>query len=572
MMAFEFPFSSLAVCNRENGRPARLLHNSALNRSMIDHRRDACAPCAMHAQQMLGVLILSAIVALLLTSQTAEAAPSPEALATVVIFNSADIESVNLAKHYATRREIPQDNLIGLTTAMAEEISREEYTRTIAAPVRAALLSRDFWKEDAASGRIAQTKVRYLAIIRGIPLKIRPEEGVLPNRTQPDAIGTRNEASVDSELMTLGLPTATIAGIRENPYYRRFTPVMDLNEAPEILLVGRLDAPDAITVRAMIDDAISVERDGLWGWGYIDSRGIMTGPYSEGDRWLNGALDDMRKQGIPMLMDSSAETLPEGFPVTDAAVYYGWYAGNVNGPFADIFFRFRPGAVAVHIHSFSATTLRSTTQGWCGPLLVRGAAATLGNVYEPYLSLTADLQIFQDRLMAGFTLAESAWTATQGISWMSVVVGDPLYKPYATWRMSGRVSPPNPSSWELYRRIIRANDGNVLTAAEKLRAAAKRTSNSLFLEALGAAQLDAGQKDAALQTIKEALEIEKRIDVRFRLGLEEYAILRSTGDTMAASRTLSRMATEGVPAKSRELLAAFYEHMIPNPGPTPKMR
>jgi uncharacterized protein (TIGR03790 family) len=516
--------------------------------------------------------VVSAALILWLVGQPAEAAPSPEAQATVVLFNSADIESVNLAKHYATRREIPQENLIGLTTTLVEEISREEYTRTIAAPVRAALISRNFWKEEAASGRILQTKIRYVAIIRGVPLKIRPDETVIPNRNQPDNIGTRNEASVDSELMTLGLPAAAVAGIRENPFFRRFTPVLDLDEAPEILLVGRLDAPDAITVRAMIDDAISVERDGLWGWGYIDSRGIQSGPYSEGDKWLNGALDDMRRQGIPVLMDSSAETLPAGFPVTDAAVYYGWYAADVNGPFADIFFRFRPGAVAVHIHSFSAATLRSTTQGWCGPLLVRGAAATLGNVYEPYLSFTTDLQIFQDRLMAGFTLAESAWAATQGISWMSVVVGDPIYKPYAAWRMTGRVSPPNPSSWELYRRIIRANDGNVLTASEKLRAAAKRTSNSLFLEALGAAQLDAGQKEASLQTIKEALAIEKRIDVRFRLGLEEYAILRSTGDTMAASRTLSRLATEGVPAKSRELLAAFYEHMVPNPGPTPKMR
>ncbi|MEX1117690.1 MAG: TIGR03790 family protein [Terrimicrobiaceae bacterium] len=519
-----------------------------------------------------GPIVLLALLLMLLTGHPAKAAPSPEAKVTVVIYNAADIESVNLAKHYANRRQIPQDQLIGLTTAMTEEISREEYSRTIAAPMRAALISRDFWKEDAASGRIVETKVRYVAIIRGIPLKIRPDEGVMPNRTQPDSIGTRNEASVDSELMTLGLPATTTAGIRENPYFRRFTPVMDLAEAPEIFLVGRLDAPDAITVRAMIDDAISIERDGLWGWGYIDSRGIMSGPYSEGDKWLNGALDDMRKQGIPVLMDSSAETLPAGFPITDAAVYYGWYAGDVNGPFADIFFRFRPGAVAVHIHSFSAATLRSITQGWCGPLLVRGAAATLGNVYEPYLSLTTDLQIFQDRLMAGFTLAESGWTATQGISWMNVVVGDPLYKPYASWRLSGRVSPPNPSSWELYRRIIRVNDGNVLTASEKLRSAAKRTGNSLFLEALGAAQLDAGQKEESLQTIKEALTIEKRIDVRFRLGLEEYAILRSTGDTMAATRTLSRMANEEVPAKSRELLAAFYEHMVPNPGPTPKMR
>jgi hypothetical protein len=256
--------------------------------------------------------------------------------------------------------------------------------------------------------------------------------------------------------------------------------------------------------------------------------------------------------------------------VTDAAVYYGWYTPDVTGPFADLFFRFRPGAVAAHIHSFSASTLRSTTQGWCGPLLIRGAAATLGNVYEPYLSLTTDLQIFQDRLMAGFTLAESGWAGTKGISWMNVVIGDPIYKPYAAWFQPLRN--PAPSTWETYRKIIRTNDGSVLNAAEALRTAAKKSGNSLFLEALGAAQLDAGKDAEALESIKGALEIEKRIDVRFRLGLEEYAILRAMGNTREASRTLSRMASEGVPSKSRDLLATFYEHMNPSPGPTPKMR
>jgi hypothetical protein len=194
----------------------------------------------------------------------------------------------------------------------------------------------------------------------------------------------------------------------------------------------------------------------------------------------------------------------------------------------------------------------------------------VGNVYEPYLTLTTDLQILQDRLMAGFTLAESGWAGTKGLSWMNIVLGDPLYKPYAAWYQSNRN--PNPSTWETYRKIIRSKDGNVLNAAEALQAAAQRTGNSLFLEALGAAQLDAGKDEDALASIKAALAIEKRIDVRFRLGLEEYVILRATGDTRAASRTLSRMASEGAPSKSRELLATFYEHMNPNPGPTPKMR
>ena len=492
-------------------------------------------------------------------------------MATVVIYNSNDPDSTSLAKYYAKRREIPDNNLIGLACGLTEEITRGEYRTQIAAPLRAALLARGFWKEESASDQLVSSSVRFLAIMRGIPLKIAPDETIAADPSLPPAIGGRNEASVDSELMTLGLRLRSPAGALPNPYFRRFTPVMDITQDPQMLMVSRLDAPDTITVRAMIDDAISAERDGLWGWGYLDSRGILSGPYAEGDAWLNAALDAMRKQGIPTMMDSSAETLPSGFPVTDAAVYYGWYAPDANGPFSDPLFRFRPGAVAAHIHSFSAVTLRSTTRGWCGPLLLRGAAATVGNVYEPYLSLTADIAIMQDRLMAGFTFAESAWCATKAISWMSVAIGDPLYKPYAAWQMFGKGT-TRPSSWQQYRSIILAHDGSVLAAARQLRTTARQTSNSLFLEALAAAQLDEGDKEASLRSLREALDIERRNDVRFRLGIEEYAVLRAMDDTRAASRVLSRVATEDIPARSRELLAKFYDHMNPNPGPTPKMR
>lgn len=498
--------------------------------------------------------------------------PSPEAAATIVVFNTADPQSADLAKYYAKRRNIPTENLIGLATPLTEEISRAEFNDTIAVPLRAALIQRGFWEENPTSGAILSTKTRFVALMRGIPLKIRADETIPPNRAVPEALGLRNEASVDSELMTLSVTPLRPAGVVENPYFRRYTAVLDLNLEPGILLVTRLDAPDPITVRAMIDDALSVERDGLWGWGYVDARGISSGPYAEGDQWLIGALDAMRQQGIPTFLDSSEQTLSAGFPVTEAAVYYGWYAQDVTGPFADMAFRFRPGAVAVHIHSFSAATLRDPNRGWCGPLLIRGAAATLGNVYEPYLSLTANLQVFQDRLMAGFTLAESGWAATQGLSWMNVVIGDPLYRPYKVWTSFGRTPSANPSSWQLYRRIVRAADGNVIAAAAKLATAARDTKNSLFLEALAAAQVDANDPTGALASLAGALEIEKRTEVRFRIGLEQYAILRSQGNTRAASHVLSRIASEKVPDKSRDLLAALYEHMNPTPGPTPKMR
>jgi hypothetical protein len=52
-------------------------------------------------------------------------------------------------------------------------------------------------------------------------------------------------------------------------------------------------------------------------------------------------------------------------------------------PLADPGFRFRPGAVAVHIHSYNASTLRATDSNWIAPLLSKGAAALLGNTNPP---------------------------------------------------------------------------------------------------------------------------------------------------------------------------------------------
>lgn len=493
--------------------------------------------------------------------------PGPDSV--VVLFNKADPESEALAKYYAERRGIEAERLIGVDAPAAEEISRLEFDSKIAAPFRATMLARGLWREEAASGRIIATRVRFLAIMRGIPLKIAHDESILPMAQQAPPIGTRNDASLDSELMALAIPGAGPAGAVPNPYFRRFLRATDLSAQPEILLAARVDAPDLLTARAMIDDAILAEREGLWGWAVVDSRGLTTGGMAEGDDWLRAAASAMRRAGIPVLMDSSEETLPEGFPLPRTAVYYGWYAGQVNGPFADPALRLAPGAIAVHIHSFSAASLRTVVGGWAGPLLARGAAASLGNVYEPYLSLTPDLGIFQDRLMAGFTLAESAWMATKAISWMNVVIGDPLYRPYAAWHRLGATFD---NVFARYREIVRGAGGDVVAAEKSLRAAAKATGDSLFLEALAAAKLDAGDKAGALRALQDAQAVEKRKPERFRLGLEEYAILRASGDTRGAGRVLSRLAAEEWPPASRQLLATLYEHMNPTPPPTPKMR
>jgi uncharacterized protein (TIGR03790 family) len=504
------------------------------------------------------------ILALAVFAVTGRAPASPESDATVVIYNAADPSSTALAQYYASRRAIPNDRLLGIKPPATEEISRAEYRSTIAAPVATAFASRGWWT--MTGNRVTQSKIRFVALIKGVPLKIRSGgPDVTPRTDQPPEIAKRDEASVDSELAVLGLGALPPAGVLSNPYYRRFTPILNAPIDPALLFVCRLDAPSDQAVRNMIDSALAAEQDGLWGWAYVDSRGITTGGYAEGDKWLSNAATQMREKGIPVLWDKAPETLPAGYPVTDAAIYYGWYTDSINGPFADPAFRFRPGAIAVHIHSFSAATLRSPVSGWSGPLLEHGAAATLGNVYEPYLTLTANLDVLQDRLMSGFTFAESAYCALRGLSWMNVTLGDPLYRPYAVWRS---LSSGGKSSWQRYRSIVLAADGDVVKAAPGLGAAARETGNSMFLEALGAAQADAGDLSGALTSIDKALAMDNKPQVRFRLILEKIGILQAT-KRLSEIRSLIAAEKPRAPGPAQAALLDEITRRLFPPPPTP---
>ncbi|MEI8312305.1 MAG: TIGR03790 family protein [Verrucomicrobiota bacterium] len=524
--------------------------------------------------EKLGVALRFGLLLLALAGGLCDArAGGRGAAATVVLFNANDPDSKNLAQYYASRRNIPLTQVVGLNCPHMEEIQRGDYESTIAGPLRKLFRARGWWKmgkDPTGAPVVTSSTVRYLAIMRGMPLKIAPDPAIPPSefvRGLPSEISSRNDASVDSELTTLGMPLPSPAGIFPNPYFRRFTPILEDPVYPGLLLPARLDGPTPSIVRAMIDDSIAAEREGLYGWSYVDGRGITSGGYAEGDQWMGNLVVSMRAQGLPVIFDNNPPTFPAGFPVTDAAVYFGWYAGSVDGPFAEDKFQFRPGAVAVHLHSFSAATLLSTTANWCGPLLTHGAAATLGNVYEPYLSLTANLDVFQERLMAGFTLAESGWMSQRALSWMGVVVGDPLYRPYAIWR-SADVSTA-PSAWQQYRSIVLRASGNTLQAGDALGQASEQTGNSLFLEALGAARMDAKDWSGAVASFEEAGKLAANPSVRIRLDLETIVSLRALGKKQEAA-ALAQVAASGLPDGPRKgLFAQFLTGPLPAPSVEP---
>jgi len=169
----------------------------------------------------------------------APAAEQPLAQSTIVLYNKAVSDSVELAKFYADQRGIASDHLIGLTCSTEEEISREEYDATIAEPLREIFKQRHWWtlreSPDQAPVVTANT-IHFVAIIKGIPLKIRSTSTYLGDQPRPSPIGSRNEASVDSELAALALYSRQISGATPNPYFQRFSAISNLEDATLLLV------------------------------------------------------------------------------------------------------------------------------------------------------------------------------------------------------------------------------------------------------------------------------------------------------------------------------------------------
>jgi len=492
------------------------------------------------------------------------------AAATVVIYNRQAPDSVALAHFYAKARQISLEHLVGLECSTEEEISREEYELTIAQPLRNIFAERKWWVLPADSrGSARENKIHFVALIRGMPLKIRA--ATLPGEhADANQIGGDNRASVDSELAVLGIPSTPLGGPANNPYFQSFKSISEFANFP-LLLVCRLDAPTPEIVRRMITDAVEMENSGLWGRAYVDAA-HRTGPgLGEGDLWLKNTVRDLRRVGVPVVYDQESALFPEGFPMNECILYYGWYAGEVSGPFTDPDFAFARGAVAVHIHSFSASTLRSATANWVAPLLSKGAAASLGNVYEPYLQMTAQVDLFNDRLIHGFTFAESAYMSTRVLSWMNIAVGDPLYRPYANWlQVDAKSDPGKKSDWRMYHEFAVKNSSlkpnDYLTRA---RAAASRAGNGPMIEDLGLMQKESGDFAGAVSYFQQARSMYSTAEDILRTILEQVDGLTKSGNKKAAL-TLIQATTRLVPDSPTTVLLRKLEARLAPSSPTPR--
>jgi uncharacterized protein (TIGR03790 family) len=363
----------------------------------------------------------------------------------LVIYNAQMPASEAVARHYAQRRSVPDSQLLGLRLPDSGTISRADYISGIQEPVRRHLVEKGLaeWVPDSSSPpqgrkatprnrlRLIRSEIRYLLLCYGVPWYI-PHDSSMRSETEGiPAQFLRNDASVDDELALL--PRLGF----NDPIATSLNPVVGATNAAQIhptngvFMVTRLDGPTPEIARGLVDKALEAESRGLWGHAYIDLRAITNGPYWWGDRMITNAAVAAKRLGFETFVDNQPASLGVGYPLSQVALYVGWYDSGVTGPFYRASVEFLPGAFAYHLHSFSAANLRSASENWVGPLLARGATATMGCVAEPYLEFTPNPAMFLERWgYVGMTLGEAATAAHPVLSWQTVVVGDPLYRPF----------------------------------------------------------------------------------------------------------------------------------------------
>jgi uncharacterized protein (TIGR03790 family) len=527
--------------------------------------------------------ILATIACASLASSAIGAAPpwlggaAEGANETIVVCNERDVLSTELAFFYAEQRRIPKDRVVTLRCPTTEEITREDYDATIAGPLRKKFASAGWWTLDPArNGKVLQSSIYNVVLVRGIPLKIAAVLSPYPGDKLegPEPLRGRNESCVDSELAALGLFTPQISGALVNPYYRSYKPLREFNLVP-ILAVCRLDAASERTVRRMIMDSIVTERYGLVGRAYIDARGITQQGYAEGDRWLLDAMATLKKRGVPVVLDRVEAIWPEEYPMRDAALYLGWYAQNVSGPFNRADFFFSRGAVAAHIHSFSATTIRDIKTGWIAPLLARGAAATFGTVYEPYLQFTTEMDVFVDRFTSGMTFGESVYAGTRCLSWMNTFVGDPLYAPYKYWNDIAQTLPESAETreWLAYRNgaqtwIAKGPD----EGARELTSTAASMGSGIIYEGLAVLQAENGDLEGAQLSFRLARKHYDDLTDHVRTIYIEASELRRLGlarDALALVEPGIKKAKRSPSVGILKMLRDELKPRAPNPAPAP---
>lgn len=478
-----------------------------------------------------------------------------------LLYNSAVPESRKLAEIYREARGIPVGNLIGLEMPVVPDISRKDYEKWILKPLRKEFDRRRWWQRQPDAGGVVlpvTNRIRVLVTLRGVPLRIQAQPKSAASNSQNPVL-SHDEAAVDSELAMFGVDGLPVDGVLANKFFQSEKSIAEVN-LPFLILTSRIDAPTFATCERMIRDAVAVEQTGLWGRAYVD----IANKFPQGDQWLEEIVTRDAQVGIPTVVDRYQETLPLNYPMTDAALYYGWYDWNVSGPFLNKRFEFQKGAVAMHLHSFSAEQLSDPSKNWSGALLEKGAAVTIGNVYEPYLHLTHNFSILHQKLLEGYCWVEACWMAMPVASWQGVVLGDPLYRPFLHFE-GGGMKRERDIDYRALRAAALEWKNDLPERRKQVAKAAERMKSGILAEASALDLLQQGDSLGAAQWFQTAKENYVKSEDQLRQNLHLISIDRTANRKSLAIRGLRDAQLRYGPIPEAEALKCWLDILEPAP-------
>lgn len=509
----------------------------------------------------------------------------PDPASVVVVANAAFPGSEKVARTYMAHRRIPAENLILLETSTSERIPFKVYLETLHNPLLEAMIERGLVNALAGpsdslgrkTATVISNPIRYLVLCHGVPAHVNnhPVESGAERQRQEKALKPRHanlisnfekgplaktEAAVDAELALLLQRDMPVTGFLPNPYFRNQSPA----PVQDILKVTRLDGPSVEAVLTLLEQTWQGEAGGLKGRAYVDEDG-RGGNYQAGNLWLAQTAKVLAGLGFDLDHETTGRTLPVDARFDAPVLYAGWYAASLVGPFSLPGFRFPPGAIAAHLHSFSAGQIRSPDKGWVGPLVDRGVSATFGNTAEPYLNFTHQFNLFFTALANGWALGDAFYYALPVLSWQNVSIGDPLYRPFAVSleEQLSAVGDPRKileDQYVLIRQINRLQTEGQLDQALALANRGMRDCPGPALGLKRAQLLEAdGQKRAARKALALFAELEPADATEWGLFAELADTLLRLGEPKAALRLYQALEGEVLPEAA---LAAFLKRGI----------
>jgi uncharacterized protein (TIGR03790 family) len=337
-----------------------------------------------------------------------------------VVINDNSPDSQRIGEHYARARSLPPENVLRIKAPVEETVERGIYAATIEGPLAAAI----------QRNRL-HDRLLYLVLTKGVPLRVAGTTG---------SNGTL--ASVDSELTLLyrkmtGRGVAA-AGRVDNPYFLGARAVAEArpfsHRDHDIYLVTRLDAFTADQAVALVDKALSPVQHGRI---VLQSR---DGDLSGANGWIAQASGRLAESGNSDRIDRDGPALG----------YYAWGAVDPARRARTTGVTFAAGAIAATLAGSDARTFAPPPADWvpsgstdatkffagasdilAGDLIRDGVSGLAGHVGEPYLQGAVRPQILFPAYLSGRNLAEAFYLATPLLSWTTVIIGDPLLRPFS---------------------------------------------------------------------------------------------------------------------------------------------